>query len=35
VPIEGAGHEITGVPPGEVVAAVVDWLLAHAAASCG
>lgn len=35
VPIEGAGHEITGVPPSDVVAAVVDWLLAHAAVSCG
>jgi dipeptidyl aminopeptidase/acylaminoacyl peptidase len=35
VPIEGVGHEITGVPPDQVVAAVSDWLFEHLAATCG
>ena len=35
VTIGGAGHELTGVPPTEVVTSVVDWLRQHAAARCG
>jgi acetyl esterase/lipase len=35
VPVDGSGHEITGVPPDEVVLAVVEWLLVHAATGCG
>ena len=35
VVVRGAGHEITGVPPNEVVTAVADWLLVHVATACG
>lgn len=35
VTINGAGHELTGVPQPEVVTATVGWLREHAAARCG
>jgi dipeptidyl aminopeptidase/acylaminoacyl peptidase len=35
VTISGAGHELTGVPEPEVVAAAAGWLREHAAARCG
>jgi Predicted esterase len=35
VTISGAGHEISGVPESEVVAAAAGWLREHAAARCG
>ena len=35
VTINGAGHELTGVPEPEVVAAAAGWLREHAAARCG
>ncbi len=33
--VDGAGHELAGVPPDDVVAATADWLAAHVAAGCG
>ncbi len=35
VTISGAGHELTGIPPDEVITAAVGWLREHAAAQCG
>jgi len=35
VTISGAGHELTGVPEPEVVAAAAGWLREHAAGRCG
>ena len=35
VVVRGAGHEITGVPPNEVVTAVADWLFVYVATACG
>ncbi len=33
--VAGAGHEITGVPPPDIVTATAGWLREHAAAHCG
>ena len=35
ITISGAGHEITGVPPPELVQEATGWLREHAAARCG
>gem|GEM_PF-1812314 len=35
VTIDGAGHEITGVPTPDMVQAAAGWFRAHAAATCG
>ena len=35
VTISGAGHEVTGIPPGDVIDAVARWLHEVAAVGCG
>ena len=35
ITVNGAGHEITGVPTPDIVADVTEWLREHAGAHCG